>query len=190
MFDGPANSQGSGSWSSTGVLDASPEGVGWFQRESIFEQLRPALLAGGVKTVSERTTDRSSAISRRDFLTLSAGVGAIGLAGCGSHSSSAVRRPSLPTPDDAPFDTVVVLMMKNRSFDHFLGCLPRANGRQAGLICEDSNGVSHRTRHSHLTSKAATTWTRDTPGRRLRSSMAGDAATVPRGRTARRSVSD
>jgi len=25
------------------------------------------------------------------------------------------------TPEDAPFDTVVVLMMENRSFDHLLG---------------------------------------------------------------------
>src|SRR5438132_8969549 len=30
------------------------------------------------------------------------------------------------TPEDAPFDTVVVLMMENRSFDHLLGWLPSA----------------------------------------------------------------
>jgi phospholipase C len=93
----------------------------------------------------ELTTGRSSGISRRDFLALSAGVGAISLAGCGSQSSSSVPRHSLPKPGDAPFDTVVVLMMENRSFDHFLGWLPGTNGRQAGLSYEDSNGVSHRT---------------------------------------------
>jgi len=31
-------------------------------------------------------------------------------------------------PHDAPFDTVVVLMMENRSFDHLLGWLPGADG--------------------------------------------------------------
>src|ERR1700760_1977203 len=40
---------------------------------------------------------------------------------------------------------IVVVMMENRSFDHFLGWLPNANGRQAGLIYEDANGISHPT---------------------------------------------
>jgi phospholipase C len=40
---------------------------------------------------------------------------------------------------------VVVLMMENRSFDHFLGWLPGADGRQAGLSYLDAAGVSHPT---------------------------------------------
>ena len=52
---------------------------------------------------------------------------------------------ALPLPDDAPFDTVVVLMMENRSFDHMLGWLPGANGRQKGLSYADENGVLHDT---------------------------------------------
>jgi phospholipase C len=36
-------------------------------------------------------------------------------------------------------------MMENRSFDHFLGWLPNANGKQAGLTYVDSAGVSHAT---------------------------------------------
>jgi phospholipase C len=36
-------------------------------------------------------------------------------------------------PSKAPFDTVVVLMMENRSFDHLLGWMPGVNGKQAGL---------------------------------------------------------
>ena len=36
-------------------------------------------------------------------------------------------------------------MMENRSFDHFLGWLPGANGRQAGLSYTDAAGVSHST---------------------------------------------
>jgi len=35
--------------------------------------------------------------------------------------------------------------MENRSFDHFFGWLPRANGRQSGLTYYDSNGIAHST---------------------------------------------
>jgi phospholipase C len=91
-------------------------------------------------------------IGRRAFLEL-AGAGALGvLAACSSSSSngsSAGRRraskPSLPAPTDAPLDTVVVMMMENRSFDHFLGWLPDADGRQAGLSYADGRGVPHST---------------------------------------------
>ena len=40
---------------------------------------------------------------------------------------------------------VVVLMLENRSFDHFLGWLPGADGRQAGLTYTDRAGVAHST---------------------------------------------
>jgi len=40
---------------------------------------------------------------------------------------------------------IVVAMMENRSFDHFLGWLPNANGKQAGLSYVDNSGVSHPT---------------------------------------------
>ena len=40
---------------------------------------------------------------------------------------------------------IVVAMMENRSFDHFLGWLPNANGKQAGLSYVGVNGVSHPT---------------------------------------------
>lgn len=36
-------------------------------------------------------------------------------------------------------------MMENRSFDHFLGWLPNAEGMQAGLSYLDGNGVAHAT---------------------------------------------
>jgi phospholipase C len=36
-------------------------------------------------------------------------------------------------------------MMENRSFDHFLGWLPGANGRQQGLSYTDSSGTAHST---------------------------------------------
>ena len=37
--------------------------------------------------------------------------------------------------------------MENRSFDHFLGWLPNADGKQAGLSYADPNGVIHATYH-------------------------------------------
>lgn len=38
-------------------------------------------------------------------------------------------------------------MMENRSFDHFLGWLPGAAGKQAGLTYVDRYGASHNTHH-------------------------------------------
>jgi phospholipase C len=53
--------------------------------------------------------------------------------------------PSLPPSDTAGFEHVVVVMMENRSFDHFYGWLAGANGQQAGLNYKDSAGLSHST---------------------------------------------
>ena len=44
-------------------------------------------------------------------------------------------------PEKAPFDTVVVLMMENRSFDHLLGWMDGVDGQQAGLEYPDLQGV-------------------------------------------------
>jgi phospholipase C len=51
----------------------------------------------------------------------------------------------LPPPAQAGFDHVVVLAMENRSFDHMLGWLPGADGRQGGLSYPDQAGVRHPT---------------------------------------------
>jgi phospholipase C len=56
------------------------------------------------------------------------------------------RRVKLPSPRNMPIDTFVVLMMENRSFDHYLGWLPGADGRQAGLKYADKNGQVFETR--------------------------------------------
>ncbi|HWF56072.1 MAG TPA: alkaline phosphatase family protein, partial [Solirubrobacteraceae bacterium] len=50
-----------------------------------------------------------------------------------------------PSPRNLPIDTFVVLMMENRSFDHYLGWLPGADGRQAGLHYTDTQGHTHAT---------------------------------------------
>jgi phospholipase C len=55
------------------------------------------------------------------------------------------QNSSLPPPAEAGFEHVIVVMMENRSFDHFLGWMPGANGQQAGLIYKDSAGASHST---------------------------------------------
>ena len=47
---------------------------------------------------------------------------------------------SLPRPDESGIEHIVVVMMENRSFDHLLGWMPNANGRQAGLTFLDNNG--------------------------------------------------
>jgi phospholipase C len=55
------------------------------------------------------------------------------------------RRKHLPSPRNMPVDTIVVLMMENRSFDHYLGWMPKAEGRQSGLTFGDPQGVAHPT---------------------------------------------
>src|ERR1700719_2995158 len=52
---------------------------------------------------------------------------------------------SLPAPAAAGFEHVGVVMMENRSFDHFLGWMPGANGKQGGLTYLDSKGAAHST---------------------------------------------
>lgn len=51
----------------------------------------------------------------------------------------------LPAPENAGFEHVIVVMMENRSFDHFLGWMPGANGKQSGLTYLDSKGGAHPT---------------------------------------------
>ena len=98
-----------------------------------------------------RRDDMTNKMNRRDFLTLSAGTAAMGLTGCNgsedlcSRSADGPTSCALPQPSEAPFDTVVVLMMENRSFDHLLGWLPGANGRQQGLAYIDKAGSAHPT---------------------------------------------
>jgi phospholipase C len=53
----------------------------------------------------------------------------------------------LPAPSASGIDHVVVLMMENRSFDHYLGWLPGSDGRQAGLQYPDPAGQLHATYH-------------------------------------------
>jgi phospholipase C len=101
-------------------------------------------------------------VTRRRFLAGGAAVGAASLAssallGACSSDDGATRAASSGTglevgldglpkdPSKAPFDTVVVLMMENRSLDHLLGWLPGANGTQEGLTFADKAGRAQKT---------------------------------------------
>jgi phospholipase C len=56
-----------------------------------------------------------------------------------------VGPPPLPPPAASGLDHIVLVMMENRSFDHFLGWLPGADGEQAGRSYADSSGTVHPT---------------------------------------------
>jgi phospholipase C len=56
-----------------------------------------------------------------------------------------VRAGRLPDPRRSGLDHVVVVTMENRSFDHMLGWLPGADGRQAGLTYVDKRGLAQPT---------------------------------------------
>ena len=91
-----------------------------------------------------RETLLSSGLTRRHFLRGTTGAAA-GLALGGLPSFAAPRNKKLPAPNKSGIEHIVVVMMENRSFDHFLGWLPGAEGKQAGLSYTDSAGVSHPT---------------------------------------------
>jgi len=65
----------------------------------------------------------------------------------GSRRSTANAATALPAPAASGIDHIVVVMMENRSFDHFLGWLPGADGKQAGLTYVDRYAIPHTTFH-------------------------------------------
>jgi phospholipase C len=80
-------------------------------------------------------------VSRRQFLFGTAGaLGALRVAG-----NAAAMPTALPQPARSGLDHIVVVTMENRSFDHLLGWVPGADGRQAGLTYADRNGAVHAT---------------------------------------------
>jgi phospholipase C len=82
--------------------------------------------------------------TRRRFLQSSVAAAGSAMLLRGKRSE-AHPHDRLPEPERSGIEHVVVVMMENRSFDHLLGWLPGANGRQAGLSFEDPSGVRHRT---------------------------------------------
>jgi phospholipase C len=101
--------------------------------------------------------DGDELLRRRDFLGRTAALaGVAGMAGVlpaetliAEAAKRANRRP-FPRPRDLPLDTFVVLMMENRSFDHYFGWHPHADGRNSGLTYPNLDGSQRFATH-HLT---------------------------------------
>src|SRR3954452_19143537 len=93
-------------------------------------------------------------LRRRDFLARTAATAGVaaGLATTLSPTTLVAeaarmqRREHMPSPRNMPVDTFVVLMMENRSFDHYLGWMPNADGIQSGLSYTDRSGKTWQTR--------------------------------------------
>ena len=91
-------------------------------------------------------------ISRRRFIRRAGGaLAATGLTGLLPGTQAAIAAKKKPTVKPKPAKTniqhIVVVMMENRSFDHFLGWLPGADVRQEGLVYTDRAGQPHPTWH-------------------------------------------
>jgi phospholipase C len=85
-------------------------------------------------------------IGRRRFLRGAAATGGLAaLTGLGPLERALAQNAPLPPPEASGIDHIVVVMMENRSFDHMLGWLDGADGRQAGLRYADAAGSLHRT---------------------------------------------
>lgn len=69
------------------------------------------------------------------------------VAGLTALATTVHSQNTLPSPNSAGFEHVVVVMMENRSFDHFFGWMQGANGQQAGLTFKDSAGGQHPTHY-------------------------------------------
>lgn len=76
------------------------------------------------------------AISRREFLARSAALAGAGMLGCSDSPES---------PSTSGLEHIIIVTMESRSFDHLLGWVPGAEGRQAGLVFADRDGISRAT---------------------------------------------
>jgi phospholipase C len=85
--------------------------------------------------------------SRRRVLLAGGAVALGGLAAGTLRAPADAAPPPLPAPERSGIDHVIVVMMENRSFDHFVGWVPGADGRQSGLRFVDRYGVPHSTWH-------------------------------------------
>jgi phospholipase C len=97
-----------------------------------------------------------SPLTRRQLLAGSAAA-AGAVATSGAAAARALGSPTrgrsnpqathLPHPAHSGIEHIVVVLMENRSFDHYLGWLPGAVGKQAGLHYLDDAGKGHPTHH-------------------------------------------
>jgi phospholipase C len=83
--------------------------------------------------------------SRRNVIKGIAGAAA--LSGSLPRAFAQATSSGLPAPSETGIKHVVVLMMENRSFDHMLGWLPGATGKQAGRSFTDTTGATASSFH-------------------------------------------
>ena len=105
----------------------------------------------------ERALDEhpDEAMRRREFLGRTAALaGAAGLATAlpietlmGEAAKRQTLASQLPSARKLPIDTFVVVMMENRSYDHYFGWREDADGRNKGLVYPDRNGNPTPTHH-------------------------------------------
>jgi phospholipase C len=102
----------------------------------------------------EMASDPEGTLRRREFLARTAAVaGGASLATrlpaeqLVAEAARRTARRRLPSPKNMPLDTVVVLMMENRSFDHYFGWHPKADSRNTGLRYPDAEGNKIPTHH-------------------------------------------
>lgn len=79
------------------------------------------------------TRQPTTGVSRRKVIAGAAGLSAALMLGGRDRFTSQAAGLTMPSPANSGIEHIVLVMMENRSFDHFLGWLPGANGRQAGL---------------------------------------------------------
>src|SRR5262245_64363573 len=97
---------------------------------------------------------RGMAQTRREFLERTAyGAGLAGVSALlpastilAEAAQAAGKAAGMPAPRNVPIDHFVVLMMENRSFDHYFGWVSDADGLQQQSYT-DPAGTSVPTRH-------------------------------------------
>ncbi len=110
--------------------------------------LRRGELADEEGAERAEAADPEGTLRRREFLTrtaMAAGSASLAASLPAEQLLAAARKPKgglghLPRARNMPIDTVVVLMMENRSFDHYFGWHPEADAKNTGLSYPDVNG--------------------------------------------------
>ena len=90
-------------------------------------------------------------ISRRQFLGTAGAAGLLTVSGAWRSPGLGLAQAPLPAPAASGIEHVVVVMMENRSFDHFLGWLPGANGAQDTTTPRYPDAAGRRQPNHHLT---------------------------------------
>ena len=84
-------------------------------------------------------------LNRRRFLQGATATAGLLTLGQSDRGWTAAQTDDLPEPEDSGIEHIVWVMMENRSFDHFLGWLPGADGQQAGAAYPDRTGAMQPT---------------------------------------------